>query len=269
MRPCEIVLAMVVLLTGTVFQVWAVQGPLGNDVLIENSRPSPAELMQAMFGNFHPRISCSALDPKLTPDPDLLKWKVSEQFGDPQADWDDLDEATWNEFKALGGHIPIRFLKSYDLPYDRLLLAFEAGGWTFLPTRWGGEIFTGSHNLGMAAFTRTNQGWLLSGYDLDLGRFGAYCTTTLSDTISMFGEGEFGVITYDYSCGLFTVADGVPKLLLKIPHFHGYGHCDPEEFTSEITFEPSSNSYHDVVVKTAILGKNSFFIAAGDGTRIH
>ncbi len=231
--------------------LWAVKGPIGQEVILDGSFYSEIEIMEGLFGNYYPGIRSSALDPKLSTDPDLLRWLSQGSMAERLMDWDELDRDVQKEFRAMEGKIPIRYLGSCALPNSKMLVAFEAGDWQFESTTWGGSNFTGSHNLGMAAFIRDREGWKLTGYNMNLGRFGAYCTTTISWDPVKLGDNEYGIMTLDHGRGIFSIRGGAPVLLMKVPHFHGYGHGDPEEWDSVISFVPGENAYYDVVVESS------------------
>lgn len=250
MRKILIIMALMAVMLGAGMKLWAEKGPLGKECRVDGFYVSESDLMEALFGNYQPRIQASAFDPARTADPELLKWRITSPLDSTLEDWAELEEYTQEEFRAMQDKIPLRYLKHYRFPNNRMLVAFEAGQWMYSSDQWGGMNFTGSHNLGMAAFTLVSDGWMLTGYDLDLGRFGAYCTTTLGDDPVRVGENEYGVMTQDYGRGIFTIMDGDPVLLLRVPHFHGYGHGDPESFDSVISFAPGENKYYDVVVET-------------------
>jgi hypothetical protein len=248
MRKVYLVLILAALLGCVAIDAWAEKSPLGKECLVPGLYVWEDELMEALFGNYYPGLKVSALDPRLTADPELIKWTIVDPIDAMLGDWDEIQPETQEEFMALQGKIPLRFLGIYRFPNNRMLVVFEAGQWMFDSKYWGGANFTGSHNLGMAAFTLVTEGWKLTGYDLNLGRFGAYCTTTLGQDAIKLGDNEYGIMTLDYGRAIFTIDDGDPIVLLRIPHYHGYGHGDPEGWDSVISFEASGKQFYDVVV---------------------
>lgn len=229
----------------------AVKGPLGGEIMLKLPvEDLEAELMKAMFGNYYPRIKASAMDKDDCSDIELMRWIILNPIHESLMDWDDLDALTQADFKAMQGKIPIGFLELFKFPNKDLLLVFEAGDWDFASTWWGGTGFTSSHNLGMAAFSWDSGCYKLSGYDLNLGRYGTYRSTRLAKEPIRIGQSEYAVMTQDVGSALFAVIDGQPVEILRIPHFVSMGHGNEEDFSSNISFEASNARYYDVIVST-------------------
>lgn len=231
-----------------------IKNPIGSECRLPGSTKSGEEFMKAFFGNYHSLIEVSTLDPFDLDDPDLRQWTFGGAISDLLFDWQDLDFATQEQFIKILNKIPFRFMNLYFFDNNKALLAFEAGNWNGISTMWGGCGFTMSHNLGMAAFKLDSGVWRLTGYDLNLGRFGSYCSTRLQDKAVKIGKNEYGAISEDIGAGLFGIVEGKPVALLRIPHFHGYGHGDPEDFNSEIAFKASRGPFYDVEITSS--GKN-------------
>ncbi len=244
-------LSVLCLLLCSYAPIAALKGPLGNEIALKLPVDDlEAELMKALFGNYYPRIKASALDKDDCSDIELMRWITLYPFQDRLWDWDDLDAHTQAEFKAMQGKIPIGFLELFKFPNKDLLLVFEAGGWEEESTWWGGTGFTASHNLGMAAFSCDSGCYKLSGYDLNLGRYGTYRSTRLAKEPIRIGQNDYAVMTQDIDSALFAVIDGQPVEILRIPHFVSMGHGSDEDFSSKISFDASNARYYDVIVST-------------------
>lgn len=231
-----------------------IKNPLGGECSVPGTAKRGEEFMKAFFGNYHRLLGVSALDSFAVDDPNLRQWTFGGAISDLLFDWEDLDSATQEQFIQILDKIPFRFLNLYLLADNKALLAFEAGNWNVISTMWGGCGFTDSHNLGMAAFALDSGVWRLTGYDLNLGRFGSYCNTRLDDRPIKIGKNEYGVMSDDFGAGLFGILDGKPVVLLRIPQVYGYGHGDPEDFESEIVFKPTRGRFYDLEITSS--GKN-------------
>ncbi|MCB5224265.1 MAG: hypothetical protein WCY21_04370 [Candidatus Cloacimonadaceae bacterium] len=230
------------------------KSPTGRECSVPKSATRGEDFMKAFFGNYQELIGVSALDPFKLDDPELRQWTFGGAISDLLYDWHDLDARHQAQFEAIINKIPFRFLKLYHFPNNQMLLVFEAGAWDFYSSSWGGSGALMSHNLGMAAFKLKSGVWQLTGYNLNLGRFGSYCTTRLQDKPIKIGKNDYAVLSKDVGYGVFGIVDGNPVVLLRIPHFRSFGHGDPEDFDSEIVFEPSRGNFYDIVVKSS--GKN-------------
>lgn len=237
-------LILVVMLLACVF----LKAQPASEVIIRSNVVFETELMDAVFGNYYNIIKVSTLNPILTSDPDLLKWQSKHAMNTMYYDWDELSDAEKQEFRAVEGKIPFRFLEFFRFPNDTILLVFEAGQWIWSTKQWGGEIASASHNLGMAAFVRVSEGWKLTGYDLNLGRYGSYCSTELSSQIIKIGGDSYAIMTKDYDSALFTIVDGQPVVLLKMTDYAGYGHGSPEMYDSLVSTIPTGKEFYDICV---------------------
>lgn len=220
-----------------------------------------AEAMQSIFGNYQPNIRMSALQPESTSDEELLKWKLRFPIQDVLGNWEALSEDIQKEYLQLDGKIPVRFLKHFCFPNDKALIFFEAGGWT-MSGGWGGEGFLYSHPLGVAALEYSEGKWQCTGFNLNVGFYGSYCTTKFMDEIFEIGKDEYGVFTEDYDIALFGIKNKKPVEIVRLPHYRSSGHGDPESYGSKIMLIATGKSFKDI--RLISVGEN-----ADTGKKLH
>ncbi|MDD3534755.1 MAG: hypothetical protein PHC50_01225 [Candidatus Cloacimonetes bacterium] len=209
-----------------------------------------AESMLSIFGNYHPTIRISTLEPESTSDEELLKWKLRFPLQTLFEDWEKFTEEKQKEYLQLNDKIPVRFMKHYRFPNDKALIFFEAGGWNMDYSDWGGEGFLYSHPLGVAALEYTEGKWQSTGFNLNIGFYGSYCTTKFMDEIFEIGKDEYGVFTEDYDIALFGIKDKKPVEIVRLPHYRSSGHGDPESYKSALDFISTNKKYHDITLKS-------------------
>ncbi len=222
---------------------------LGSDV--SGKQPTGNELMQAFFGNYIPNLKASALDASSTTDPKLLDWRITARTDLTSLDgFDTLKDEDQTRLLGFLGKIPVKYMGHWYLGEDTALLLFEAGGWEDDLESWGGTGFSISHNLGGAVYTRSGGLWKCTGYELNLGKFGAYRTTTLNETPLDLGTNTYAIQTLDYGSALISVMDGKPKVILRNPCWHSFGHGSPESYESELILIPQKDGLSDILIRT-------------------
>lgn len=210
-----------------------------------------AHLMKAFFGNFLPEPGVSYLEPDLTNDRQLLEWKINTQDEIPEVlDFEEMSRAARSEMLSLVGKIPEKYLGHWRVNDTELLLIFEAGNWDYGLGTWGGTGFDISHNMGAAVYSQQRGAWHCTGYDLNLGWFGAYRTTVLNPSLVKIAENSYAVQTLSYSSALIGVVQGKPKVILRAPSWGGIGHGDPEDYSSTLRTESNESPYYDVIIES-------------------
>ena len=210
-----------------------------------------AIIMGAFFGNHIPALDVSYLEPGMTQDPQLLDWTIASRSEIIELEgFGELSSKQKSALASYAGKIPIKYLKHWSFGEYKILLLFEAGSWDFDLESWGGTGFESSHNMGGAVYEFSKGAWKCTGYDLNLGKFGTYRSTSLDPDPLFLDNNTYAIQTLDYGSAFISIIEGKPKVILRICFWSDIGHGSEESYRSTLSLSRGKNYLFDITVES-------------------
>lgn len=209
---------------------------------------SPEDFMRAFFGNYHPALGISAIDPK-----DLnISWtralNLEEYYPYPDEPID-RKSREHKELLTLLGKVPFELVQIFAYPPDRYLMVFAVKVEMFGPEN---TTHTAGVPVGMAVYKWNGMSWKCGHYNLEVGRYGSWGRVGASGRFPISADNYAFVIGESIGVGhYFTLLDDKPALILSAYIFdEGEAYDSYNSWKSMESYIDTGRKFHDFVIES-------------------